>query len=536
MASPTYNHVAHMKDQKPDQRRSARFRFHVDVDVCDRGGLRRGRAIDVARHGLFISIVEPPRNRHLVQLVIHLPYGPVQAAATVSRSLAGEGVGLALFALSEDAKRRWDSFILEVQQQEQRMVAQRPLAATTTAAPIFLLRLGTVARLLEFLSAHVSGGGTVLFTPVLLAPGSPITLVVVHPVSDEEYSLHGRVHRCVLSPPKRLEILFSSIDQRAFAQFVSTGRRQTGVLGLDAQGPAGVSTPTALIPVSALDLDDDGGNFNIDVLDEEMGDDPIAWDLRNSDLPPFVGTGVSTGTLSTTQGGLESHRRSSPKTDHRHGRVDDPVHVGVGVDVGVDVDVGVGVDVDVDVAVAVDVDVDVAVAVAVAVDVDVDVGDGRDLGERIAKSAPDPLTPGLHPTRLSVSCDGCTHESYVVELGRCAGPLGLIADLLPFWSNQGERVVSVPRVVDACARRERFARYVAHSGDAENMTPLATVLLAADLAEPATDPASGAALTATHRVEGMALAAERIQHGDVAVATTVKCPHCPRGHLVVQPA
>jgi len=204
---------------RADQRRSRRFRQQVEVDVIDRHGTRRGRAIDVARHGLFVAVVDPPHNRHLVQLVLHLPDGPLQASATVSRTLPGQGVGLSLFSLSSDAKRRWDAFIIRAQQTIESAPALTPPSSqpgplshpshpsppTTPALssgavpvhgpdmPSFVVKLKTMERLRDYMQTHVAVGGTVLFTPVLPIAGTLLQLLVVHPVSEAEFALLGRV-------------------------------------------------------------------------------------------------------------------------------------------------------------------------------------------------------------------------------------------------------------------------------------------------------------------------------------------------------
>ena len=466
---------------QPDKRRSKRFRFNVDVDVSDRRGVRRGRAVDVARHGMFIAIVDPPHNRHLVQLVIHLPRGPVQAAATVSRTLAGQGVGLSLFALSDDAKRGWDGFIAEVQQQEQRSAAGEPrTAAMSTGAPAFLLRLRTMDRLREFQRSHVTVGGTVLFTPVLLPEGGPVNLVVVHPLSEEEHLLPGRVHRAIAQHPKRLEILFGAVDHAAFARFVDSGLAQLPPLPrlasvplLPADSVIPVTPAAAQVPVAS---DDD---IDIEVLDEEMEDDPIEWDLRTSDLPVLMGNEIP----ATAPG------RAAPA-------------------------------------------VSAAKAKAKADDDDDD-DDDDDLLIDHTRNARD---PGLRPTAVRIGCDRCSAESYVIELGPCAGSLGLVADLVPFWSGAQGRVVAVPRLIEASVRRERFSKYVGVGGEIEDLLPLATFLAAADLAEPACHPESGETLKTSRPIERLGLAARRVAVDDVTAPTRVRCPGCAEGHLLLERA
>lgn len=251
-----------------EQRRSRRFHSNIDVDITDRKGTRRGRALDVARHGLFVMVAEVPANRHLVQLRIQLPDGDVRAAATVTRALPGQGVGLSLFALSDDAKSRWDTWVGHAQLAWAEDLARREVDHTSTArtarSATFFVRLHSVERLREYQRLHVEVGGTILFTPALVPAGSPVTLLVVHPVTQAEFPLHGSVHRAIRAAPKRLEILFSVVDGAAFERFVDDG--------------AAPSAPTGEVPAAA-DADDAAEDLDFDIDDAVVGDDPVGWSL-----------------------------------------------------------------------------------------------------------------------------------------------------------------------------------------------------------------------------------------------------------------
>ena len=211
-----------------EQRRSQRFRHELKVELHDRHGSKEAFAVDVARHGLFLATDEPPRERHLVQLTVHIPSGPIRAAGSVTRALKGQhdhedGVGIQFFALSDDAKERWDAFIFQLQN------TPPPPTSPPRAAgggSTFLVKLKTAERLKEFAQTHLAAGGTVLFTPVLRGPGEMVTLIVVHPKTDEEFRLPGVIHKAHSDRPKRLEIHFHGITPallNAFAAFAETG-------------------------------------------------------------------------------------------------------------------------------------------------------------------------------------------------------------------------------------------------------------------------------------------------------------------------
>ncbi len=262
----------------------------------------------------------------------------MQAAATVMRTLPGQGVGLSLFALSSDTKHRWDAFIAHAAEHAPSVPMPKALPTTTALirrpdVPSFVVKLRTVERLRDYLQAHVAVGGTVLFTPVLPPAGSAVCLLVVHPITEAEFPLPGRVHRAVAETPKRLEILFQNVDVAACSRFVETGLPPSVIPVAPAPPPpafiapptltappsmpampsppsmpsmpstmptaraltellhvgGGPTTPappppTPAPPTPEFDLDID---FNVD--DVSMEDDPIHWNLNASELPVLVG-------------------------------------------------------------------------------------------------------------------------------------------------------------------------------------------------------------------------------------------------------
>ena len=494
-----------------EQRRSKRFQRSVDVEITDKHGRRRGRAIDVSRHGLFVAVVDPPHNRHLVQLIIHLPDGPLPAAATVSRTLAGQGVGLSLFALSSEAKRRWDAFIAQAQQEQQSssssstssskassssskaslpMTTMLPAPVARRAdVPSFVVKLKTIERLKDYLQSHVAVGGTVLFTPVLPPAGSAVSLLVVHPQTEAEFPLSGRVHKAITQAPKRLEILFDRTDVVAFARFVETGLPPTP-LSLPPVSSPPVEPSLQTAPTPTLTTSEQRAQvareleFEIDE-DVSMQDDPIDWNLNASDLPVLVG------------------------------HIDDDAGVVARAD-GVHLSIIAGGDDD---------DTDARAHA--------DLADVRSEELLIDDTRP-AADPGLRPQSLRLRCtdDVCISEPYTLELGPCSGVLGLVADLVPFFSPENARLVSVPRLMPAEVRRERFHAYVQRNGQIDDVVTLSTFLAAADLAEMPRHPMSAEVLRTSRGVEQLAVG---IADGmKLPFVSKVRCPCCNVGYLVVE--
>lgn len=488
-----------------DLRRSRRFREALRVDIVDKRGTRTGTAVDVARHGLFVAIVDPPHNRHLVQLTLHLPDGPLQAAATVARVLPGQGVGLALFALSADAKRRWDAFIALAQQHELAQTSRPPTSPFMPAPspspspsqlPSFLVRLKTIERLREYLQNHVAVGGTVLYTPVLLPQGSGVQLIVVHPRTWAEYPLYGVIHRAVATPPKHLEILFSGVDVEAFARYIEDGRAPS-----TPPTPPTPMSPTPSTPGPASESEPDL-EIEIDDDDSLMQEEPVRWDLR-CEIVDALGDDDEEDTIGTRRrpGDTQDDVTDSP----RSARTDGSTSLGFSIDV--DLDGGL----------------------------DANAADGLDADEELLiDDTVAAVDPGLRPISLRLFCEDvdCASEPYTIELGPCSGVLGLVADQVPFWSAASGRVVSVPRLVPAETRRVRFASYVAKGGSLGDVVTLGTFLAAADLAEAPRHPVTAEALRSSRAIERLAAAARHAVAGEPA-ATKVRCPACG-GHLVLE--
>jgi hypothetical protein len=450
---------------KAEKRRSRRYQSALEVEITDRTGTRRGRAVDVARHGLFLALQDLPPNRHLVQLRILLPDGDIRAAATVSRAERGQGVGLSLFALSDDARARWDDFVLGAHARwthdRARQTAQ-PADRPSTTPPgfrgsTFFLRLRDVERLRDYRRQHVDAGGTILFTPALLPAGSPVTIIVVHPATQAEYPLTGSVHRAISATPKRLEILFHEADGDAFQRFVDRGSTPP------------IRATTSVLPSAAVD----SGELEFDIDDADIGDEPVAWELRCA-VP--------------------------------------------GGDAAIGDDTGDFEDVDITVETR-DLTVRSSEAAPVSLDSLVD----------------KPVADAVHARarRVRIGCDRCAAAPYVVVLGRCPGSLGLVADLAPLWSPRAGRIVTVPRLVAAKVRAARAAeqRRAEAGGAAVPVVALDDVLAAAALADEPRHPETGEALRTTRAVERVAAASQRLADVDDVAATRVPCPACSGGHL-----
>ena len=469
-----------------------------------------------------------------MQLVLHLPDGPLQAAASVSRIIPGQGVGLSLFALSTDAKRRWDAFIIRTQQCAEAAHTDSSSTAPSSSStspvhgpdmPSFLIKLKTLERLQDYMKSHVAVGGTVLFTPVLPTAGTLLQLLIVHPATEVEFALLGRVYRAVATPPKRLEILFEPTDLVAFGHFVDRGQtpkpaaaEALTVKALDG-APTWTATTTTTTTTTGADRPTVEQELDFEISDdnESMQDDPIEWDLHTSDLPVLMGRSASTpptwASTPPTAANDDDDRRSVSSA--RASLVVDSPTRGDG---------GSGHEASHE------------RSHESSNESSNETSNETSNEELLIDDTVPAADPGFRPTPLLLRCEtrGCPSDAYAVELGPCSGVMGLVADQIPYWSSDTGRVISVPRLVPAGVRRDRFNQYVTRGGHMDDVLSLSTFLAAADLAEEPRHPMSGERLRSSPSTENLAATARRVVDTDAPAPTDIRCPHCTTGTLVVE--
>ena len=111
------------------------------------------------------------------------------------------------------------------------------------------------------------------------------------------------------------------------------------------------------------------------------------------------------------------------------------------------------------------------------------------------------------------------------------GFLGLVADLVPFFSPATKRIVSVPRLVPAELRRQRFHHYVERDGQIDDVVALSTFLAAADLAETPRHPITAELLRTSRGIEQLATS---VAAGRLPLTSTLRCPCCDEANLIVE--
>lgn len=294
------------------------------MDVHAHGARKRYWTYDVGAHGLFLLMSEPPRERHVLKLTIHLPDGPVAAVAYGTHT-SQRGMGVQFFSLAGEAKRRWDAYLSALGAPS----STDALESGTLGDATFIVKLKTLDALRDFARHCLDAGGTYLRTPVLRAVGSPVSLAMVHPLTEQELVLTGLVMRLHQQRPKGMEIQFTSATlarKHAFERFVETGIAPAVEKVVDAH-PNLESGDADTLEGDAAGADEDP--FDIDVLEDDPAlrgvplDDEhtFAWDHVSEELLIDIGLGDELGTfeLPTTSPGAHVSERAEPPSPSQEG-------------------------------------------------------------------------------------------------------------------------------------------------------------------------------------------------------------------------
>jgi hypothetical protein len=219
-----------------ERRKFERLPVQLSVEVRSRGLGSVCQTADVSRHGLFLATPTPARERQLLILRIPLPDGghPIDVMASVARAIPEDqaserslkaGMGVNFFALTEENKERWESFLASL-----RGVEPPKPQAQGNNRPTFLLQPKDHERLRLFEARELALGSMFLRTPVLRRVGESLRLVLLHPVSDEEFPLLAQVVRVSDgsgTEPKGMVLDFKALEysqRTAFHDFVEQGK------------------------------------------------------------------------------------------------------------------------------------------------------------------------------------------------------------------------------------------------------------------------------------------------------------------------
>jgi hypothetical protein len=96
-----------------DRRRTPRVPCDLPVEWRRAGRTLRSRARDLNEHGLFIATEIPGDRHHVMDGVVMMPDGPVEilgGARVGGATRYGHGIGIAIHAISNADRKRWELF------------------------------------------------------------------------------------------------------------------------------------------------------------------------------------------------------------------------------------------------------------------------------------------------------------------------------------------------------------------------------------------------------------------------------------------
>ena len=243
-----------------DKRKFERFPARLEVEIRTRGRGQICPSLDVSRHGMFLTTPNPPHERQLLILRIPVPddQPPIDVMASVVRRHATgggselpAGMGINFFALTEENKNRWEAFLAKLRGE----VPRSPEVNSEGNRPTFLLQPRDIGRLQLFEARDFAQGSMFLRTPVLREIDETIKVMLLHPITDEEFPLLARVkavHSGSKTEPKGMTLEFEPVDaalRRDFHAFVEQGVTSQSAI----QSAASVSSGKEVRPLFEAD-------------------------------------------------------------------------------------------------------------------------------------------------------------------------------------------------------------------------------------------------------------------------------------------
>jgi hypothetical protein len=233
-----------------NRRRSERYRIELPVWLKDGHGGEHTVTADVSAHGIAVITDRARTMRQYVELELTLPNSRIGVTAMVARTIEGleakdgkrgRGIGLDFFLFDSRAKVEWQRFMMiarsELEQNMPAAVESSPgfddreptQDEPEEGTPTFIIKPRDLGRLWAFFRGELSKGTVRIETPIAREIGEPVELLVVHPSSEAEWTLEGRVGRTIehgRGGRPVLEIELIGLDAAArteFRNFVATG-------------------------------------------------------------------------------------------------------------------------------------------------------------------------------------------------------------------------------------------------------------------------------------------------------------------------
>jgi len=230
-------------------------RYEVELDVLVRhDGVDRPRVVvNVSGEGVFAESIDHLPIGELVQLVVTLPEGSLQALATVERVVLAEeaafvggipGLGLRFFLMDSELRERWDKYLADVghgcaalpedpsaheHRQDVALMLSRRDKTQPRRRGRLALRVKSQEKKLAFYTSNVSQTGMFIPTTEPLALGSKFSMFVSHPATGREFSLDAEVRWVCQDGPDRdhgmgvMLLVPAGASDEEFLRFVNEG-------------------------------------------------------------------------------------------------------------------------------------------------------------------------------------------------------------------------------------------------------------------------------------------------------------------------
>ena len=201
-----------------EKRRHDRFYISLPVELVVGKTTTTAETVDVSFGGLFLRTTEPPPARQLVKLNLRIPPKDkpltVMAMAVfveeVKPSHPKAGVGLKLFGMDPQLQDTWEQFVRHVQTLPRTQVVpekhaeQLPVEETSSPwsslIPELRIRVRSINDLKKIAQRELARGRMYVRTPLFFPPETKVDLQLVHPSSNQTYSIIASIDGKITKP------------------------------------------------------------------------------------------------------------------------------------------------------------------------------------------------------------------------------------------------------------------------------------------------------------------------------------------------
>lgn len=186
------------------ERKSPRVSVSLDVFVQTVDGDVPCKTRDASYHGVFIVRPDPLPLRKLIRFRTRIPDTDEElqmlglVAHTVNATEAAEngrdpGMGIQLFSLGRQTRDRWRHYVDTLYEEN----PEADHAIDLSGRPRVQVRIPNSAILRKFRSVDLPGGSLFVQTPDIYDAGTGVDCVIVHPLTEMEFTLFAEVSEVV---------------------------------------------------------------------------------------------------------------------------------------------------------------------------------------------------------------------------------------------------------------------------------------------------------------------------------------------------